>query len=133
MRQKERWMKLIRGEADIKAILHTVIEKISKIVTSKAYAVLKALNLVARAEDDLNHDVKEICMTGRKLSFVFASTDPGYEILMANAKRSVSKFEKRKLLNIDFVEAADHTFTTRVHRYELTNKIVKRLVGQYRK
>jgi hypothetical protein len=132
MRQKQRWLKLIRGQADIKDILNTIREKMTKVVVNKVYTVLELLNVTSRPGDNLNRDVKLICDEGRKLSFVFSTQDPGYEILMFNARSAVKRCSKKNLVDIQFIEDADHTFTTRSHRVELINKITNHLAGKYR-
>lgn len=131
MRKKERWLKLIRGEADIIAILHTVREKVAKLLSVWSYRLLRALHLAAPAADNLQDDLKSICHTGRRMSFVFATTDPGYDILMSNAKGAVRKYMRKKMIDIQFVEDADHTFTTNAHRVELVNKVIDHLVRRY--
>jgi pimeloyl-ACP methyl ester carboxylesterase len=131
MRNKQRWIKFLRGQANTKAILNTIKEKAIKSALSAMYNVLESLNLASRPGDNLNRDVKDACSGGKKLSFVFSSQDPGFDILMSNAKNAVKKCIKRKSINIAFIEGADHTFTTRAHRIELTNKLIGHFLSKY--
>ncbi|MCI0507286.1 MAG: alpha/beta hydrolase [Gammaproteobacteria bacterium] len=131
MRQKERWMKLIRGRADVKAILKTIGEKTIKMAKSRIYGLLSHIKLAGPESDNLNDDLKRISNTGRKISFIFSTTDPGYEILMSNAKTAVKKLSRKKMIDIQFIKDADHTFTTSEHRNELVNKVVQHLVRWY--
>jgi dienelactone hydrolase len=127
MQQKDRWMKLIQGRANIKAIVKTIVD----LATKRVHGLMINLGLTQPTTDNLNYDIKQICLTGRELSFIFSSTDPGYEILMSNAKSAVRRFSKKELINIQYIQNADHTFTTDKHRLELTNKLINHLVKRY--
>jgi alpha-beta hydrolase superfamily lysophospholipase len=131
MRKKERWIKLIRGDVDLKSIINTVGEKVITIIKNKFSAILRHFRLIDPIPDDLNSDLKSICSAGRKISFIFSTTDPGYDVLKSNAKSAVNKLSKKQCINIQFVKDADHTFTTNTHRIELTNKLINHLVKRY--
>lgn len=131
MRNKQRWIKFLRGQANTRAILNTVKEKAIKTALNTMFNVLELLKLGSRPGDNLNRDIKDACSDGRRLSFVFSSQDPGFDILMSNAKSAVRKCINRKLIDIQFIEGADHTFTTRVHRIELTKKLISHFASNY--
>jgi alpha-beta hydrolase superfamily lysophospholipase len=131
MWQKERWMKLILGKADTKAIFYTIREKSINIVKSKARAGLKNLNIMKPIPNDLNDDLLGISHTGRVISFIFSSSEIGYDILMSNAKGAVKKLTKNNMMSIQFIQDADHTFTMNKHRLELANILIKHLKKRY--
>jgi pimeloyl-ACP methyl ester carboxylesterase len=81
--------------------------------------------------DDLPGDLARTVSVNRLLTFFFARSDPGYDILKTFAKRSVDEMCGTGQMRICFIEDADHTFTRRGPREAILDAIVAHLSGRY--
>jgi alpha-beta hydrolase superfamily lysophospholipase len=82
--------------------------------------------------NDLPGDLARIVRAERLLTFFFARSDPGYDILTFFAKRLVEEMCSTGQMRICFIEDADHTFTRREPRESLLEAIIADLFGRYR-
>lgn len=96
------WKKLFSGKVRSRRIIKIVISFISFRV-KKFYKRIsnRELNLV---EKNLNQYLK----LARRLNIILADSDPGYHILMSDAKPTALKAIKLKHLAVDYIDGADH-------------------------
>jgi hypothetical protein len=80
---------------------------------------------------DLNADLERVVTNGRKLTMFFATTDPGYSILMRQARRRANQMRHGGQLELNFIDDADHTFSRRPTRHELIRRLVEHLGRRY--
>ncbi len=83
------------------------------------------------AKKDLPADLARIVKSGRPLTFFFARSDPGYDILTFQAKRQVEEMCQAGQMRIHFIENADHTFARRAPREMLLKAVVAELSRRY--
>jgi dienelactone hydrolase len=133
VRKLDRWRKLLRGEVELGKIARVVAERLTLLVTLKMQR-LRALRALlapgadkAAERDDLNRDIGMLVNAGRRVSFFFADGDPGIDLLLTNAGRTVKRFTAKKKLSIDIIAEADHTFTQRERRDELIRRVSEHL------
>lgn len=127
MERLERWAKLRRRDALI------ALYRFREIRPTTALALRKtgSDDKLAPHRDDLERDLRGIVESGRKLTFVFARFDPGYDLLMINAAPVVKKFRKKGLIRLLFIDDANHTFEAKHSREVMFESVVRHLVGRY--
>lgn len=80
---------------------------------------------------DLPADLKQIISNERILTFLFARSDPGFEIMTATAKSLIEEMCRTGQMSIRFIEGADHSFTRKAGRESLLETIVADLTERY--
>jgi pimeloyl-ACP methyl ester carboxylesterase len=81
--------------------------------------------------EDLPADFERIVTAGRRVTCFFAKSDPGYSIMMFHARRKVNELCRTGKLKLFFIEDADHTFSRRVPRRTVVQKIADHLRQRY--
>lgn len=135
IRSPARWLKLIRGETDVRRIFSTVVTQLRVKIGAKVRSWRRRWSpqdTTVATEDDLETDLLRILASGRALTFVFARTDPGYALLTTDGGDTVKKLIREKRIAIRFIEHADHTFSVRYPRCEFIGAMVQHLVQRYR-
>ena len=135
-----KWLRLFTGQSKIgvrgaAVMLANRLKSIYERATSKPVerVVPKPSNIVSHPEEeDLPGDLRRIAGFGRKLTMFFSTSDPGFGILNFHARKKVKKQQRQNQLQIEFIDAADHTFTVRSARWELIDAIAKHLNDRYR-
>jgi pimeloyl-ACP methyl ester carboxylesterase/alpha/beta superfamily hydrolase len=127
MRSMAGWSKLLRGDVRISLILRTLYSRTRDIVRGK----LKALRRKNDQRDDLAADLRRILELGRKMTFIFSRSDPGYDLLMINAGNVVKLFRKRGLVQLWRIDDANHTFEARSSRAVMIETLTRHLAGRY--
>jgi hypothetical protein len=128
MRTVAGWSKLLRGDVRISRIFRTVYSRSRDIARGK----LKALLRKHEHGDDLAADLRRIFELGRKMTFVFSRSDPGYDLLMINAGSVVKRFRKRGLVQLWRIDNANHTFEARNSRAVMIETLTRHLSTRYR-
>lgn len=121
-RRVDRWGKLLRGEVQIGAIFRAVFQRMRD-----ELGTLRR----RRRGDDLDGDLRRIAASGRKVTFVFSSFDPGYDILMFNAAPAVKHLRRHGALKLWRIEDADHTFQPRQSREVMIESVTRHLAERY--
>lgn len=128
MRHKKRWIKLLK---DPKRVLETIKTTIN-VILIKVSAIFKPLvnrfkRLIGAKEiEDLAWDLKAIVAKNIRVKFIFADTDPGYQLLVEGAGKTVEKLINEKKIEIEFVPKANHNFSSHLGRIQLLKKLNKR-------
>lgn len=82
-------------------------------------------------KDDLPADLANLIAADRRLAMFFATSDPGYSILMHKAKSAVNCLRRTGELQITFINDADHTFSRRHARSALVEALSGHLCDLY--
>ena len=82
-------------------------------------------------EENIPRDLASIAGRRRKLSFFFASSEPGHSLLLFAARRSVNRLRRTGQLRIAVIDDADHTFSSSVSRRQLIGSVTKHLRSRY--
>lgn len=100
---------LVASPAMLQDMLRTLARDLLRRARSAAREVARTLRVPL--QDDLAADLRMAAAHGTRMHFVFASTDPGYALLCEQAGRQLRRLLASGAATIDFIEAADHTFT----------------------
>ena len=111
MKDPSRWMKLLRGDVNMKRLLEVV--------------VAEARNKLKWREDPrLSSDLRKLCDEyNRPITFFIAEGDPGRDILMAGAPRTATRAMKKGAMRIEMIPGADHTFSQFKPRRDLLGRL----------
>lgn len=125
---KKSWIKLFKGKIDFKSLVMAIRDRIEiKYISKIKHNKFKNSTMVHinKHRAKLSTDLIKISENGCHLQFVFSRSDPGLDILMTNAARTVKKLQKKHQLGISFIENADHTFSKYKPRKEMINTLLE--------
>jgi pimeloyl-ACP methyl ester carboxylesterase len=110
MRDPGRWLKLLRGDVNMK--------RLAEVVVDQTRARL-------RVHDDprLARDLRKLLAMNRALTFFIAEGDPGREILMAGARRTATGALRSGKMRLEMIPGADHTFSQLKPRKDLLDRL----------
>lgn len=123
--RKGQWIKLLKKLRKIPHIIFTIIT----VAFIKTSALFKPyINYVKRSLDvknieDLDWDLNLVVKKNIKVKFIFADTDPGYQLLVEGAGKTVDKLVNGKKIEIEFILKANHNFSSHLGRTQLLKKI----------
>ncbi len=136
----KKWLKLILGQTKIgmRGAIRMLLSRMrtptltdEQPVDESARETLEHV-LTNIEEENIPRDLTRIVKRGRRLSFFFARTDPGYSILQFAAKRSMHRLHRSGHLDLTFIENADHTFSSRGPRHQMIAAIANKLGARYK-
>ena len=119
------WKKLLKGQIDFKGLIAAIKNRLQTKLTSKYKYQSSTVKNRNKHKQQLASDLSSIAAKGTTIQFLLSRNDPGYDILITHAGRTVKKLQKRNLLNINFIENADHTFSKYIPRSDLIKIIHK--------
>lgn len=105
-RDLSRWLKLLRGEVNMKRLL--------EVITADARDKLRL-----HEDPRLAGDLKKLQQLNRAVTLFIAEGDPGRDILMAGAPRTARRALERGAMRLEMIPDADHTFSQFKPRNEL--------------
>jgi alpha-beta hydrolase superfamily lysophospholipase len=117
MRRRDRWAKLLRGEVRVGDVARVAMRRLRAGMSSES--------------GDLGRDLRRIADAGRKLTFVFARFDPGYDLLMHGAAATVRQLRSQECLALWRIDDADHTFEAKRSRDAMIESLVRHLSERY--
>jgi alpha-beta hydrolase superfamily lysophospholipase len=109
MRDPGRWLKLLRGDVNMK--------RLAEVVLDQAKAKLRV-----HEDARLSRDLEKLAMD-RPLAFFIAEGDPGREILMAGARRTARRALRSGKMRLEMIPGADHTFSQFKPRRDLLDRL----------
>jgi alpha-beta hydrolase superfamily lysophospholipase len=111
MKDPRRWMKLLRGDVNMKRLMEVVVSE--------------ARNKLRLREDErLSSDLRKLVDEYRRpITFFIAEGDPGRDILMAGAPRTAARAMKSGAMRIEMIPGADHTFSQFKPRKDLLGRL----------
>lgn len=117
--QWQKWKKLVTGKVDVAAFLNVMARRARMQATSLARNVVRAFGI--RLREDLGAELQELARRGVALRLVFASGDPGEDLLRAEAGWALRRLERDQCLTIRRIEGPNHSFTRVWSRVVLTS------------
>jgi len=112
----KKWKKLLSGKAELKYIWQFVSQRF----TLKLQELWRdSLSIIRGENTPLARDLLHIHKNGSSIGFIFASTDPGLDIVKSQAKRTLKKGIREGWIDIHIVENSDHTFSKKTTRDNL--------------
>ncbi|MEK7286406.1 MAG: alpha/beta fold hydrolase [Nitrospirota bacterium] len=127
--QRSRWVKLLRGDVNLKKMFFVLLQYARTVLVSRIKTVSKGFS--RNKNDDLAADINKIIQANRQITFVFSKGDPGYNLLMASAKKTIKQKLAEKKLSIEFIENTNHNFTTLAKQREVIERLIQHLVKRY--
>ena len=129
MKDKRKWLKLLKGQVELGYILRFVTKRVKEQLIKK----MRNLRALAGFEKParLCQDLINYKAARRHLSFFFATSDPGYEILMSESPRTAKQHIKQGDIEVFFIQDADHTFSKKRKRDELVAQLIGHLTSRY--
>lgn len=112
------WRKLIRGEIDFKFALRFLGRKTMTLIHPWVDAAARIARIPKK--DYLARELQMAVAHGSMLKFVFSVGEPGDALLHKQGKPSLQPLMRQGGLSIDYIEAADHTFT----RHEARERLI---------
>ncbi|HEY4262246.1 MAG TPA: alpha/beta fold hydrolase [Schlesneria sp.] len=130
--QPAKWFKLLSGRSHIgvRGALRMVAQRVGLIRsrrTSKVAKVTENTDPSHPTTQDLSGDLKRVVTSGRQLSMFFSTTDPGYSILLGQARRQAKRMLRHQQLSVTFIDNADHTFSRHAARQRLIDSLYQHL------
>ena len=129
VRNPSSWRKLLRGKVNVVNLARVVWSYFGTLGRSYHHSLLETVR--PNSGSQLSRDLKKLFTMNRTLMFIIAEGDPGRDILMANARRTVSTALKTNQMNLQMITGADHTFTQFRARKELIGRLSATLMRQY--
>ncbi len=133
IRDPRSWANLLRGKADIANVIGTVVRQV-RIVISTRWGVLRKKvdsKTASVTDNQLTVDVRRLVEARRQLTFVFARSDPGYDLLMTDAGATVKRLTKEGRISIASIENANHTFSNDLPRRDMIAWITRHFATRY--
>lgn len=116
--QRERWLKLLKGQANVRFIALMLGRRIAMAVRDAARGLARQLGMPLK--DDIERELKLIERRGMtRLQFVFAENEPGLTLLRKGAPNALGPLQAQGRLRIETLNHADHTFTRHEARQRL--------------
>jgi alpha-beta hydrolase superfamily lysophospholipase len=129
MRNPGKWLKLVKGQADLGYIIKFVIQRTTSLVR-RFWS--DSLDLVGvRSSGRLASDLNRYGMRGRAIDFVFSRDDPGFELLNSGGRWVAGRLRRRGLSTVQFIEGADHTFSRKAWRDDVIDQIVAQAIRRF--
>ena len=125
----DKWIKFIKGQAQTGYIIRFALKLAKEKIGATLRTALEIMGIKKRS--NLAEDLKRYQHANRHLSFFFSTTDPGYNILLSEAKKITINHIRTGEISMEFIEDADHTFSKQKSRTELINKLSSHLLKRY--
>ncbi|MBX3707306.1 MAG: alpha/beta fold hydrolase [Pseudomonadales bacterium] len=112
------WIRLAGGGVD----LATIRKVVARRIRFTGQLLRQRLGRLAGAQrcGDLRRDLETVLDQGVRLNFVFATDDPGRELLRRRLGRGLDRLQRLPGFQIALIPDADHTFTSSAARRRLT-------------
>lgn len=125
IKQRDRWLKMLKGQADVGYIIGYVGRRIREKAHQSGASLLERYGL--RAPSALSSQLQQIIDRGIAVTMIVADTDPGENILMNNGGFGVQRMVRDGEISIRHISHADHTFSRRIPRREFINLFLENL------
>jgi pimeloyl-ACP methyl ester carboxylesterase len=125
VRDRSRWMRVIRGDVNIRQfVLHLVRSSLDRY-----RVIIRQLGIALHLspQPQLARDLLRIAATGTRIRFYFSTGEPGIDMLGRAGRSCLEALKKLRLMSIELITDADHTFRNRERRRELLDLITRNL------
>lgn len=123
------WRKLLQGKVNVANLARVAVSHFG--ILGKSYYNVLRETLRHESGSQLSRDLKKLIAMNRKITVFVAVGDPGRDILIMGARRTVSNAQKAKQIRLVMIGDADHTFTRSTARKELISRLGAILTRQY--
>lgn len=110
LRDPARWLKLLRGQVNVRIILQAVWGRARLVARSRSRAAARVLGWPLK--DDLAQELQTLARRGLMVKFVFSAEDPGLKLLAQEAGATWARLLRDGRVHLHTIDDADHTFST---------------------
>jgi len=127
------WSKLFRTDIDVRTMVRDVWTRagIARRHWLGAMGVGRNGSGDAGGPASLDVRIRRLADRRTQLTLVFSRFDPGYDLLMINARRTVTAMRGTNQVSLWFIEGANHTFDARGPRGDLIASLTGFLTARY--
>jgi len=125
MRDPRRWLKLARGDVNVRRLLVVIAAQARTEVRAWIDALAEAV--LPNGGPRLSKDLKRLFAMRRRLSLYVSEGDPGRDILLAGAKLTATRALRDGRIRLAMIPDADHTFSQWKPRREVIGRLVAHL------
>lgn len=109
MLKADKWLKLLRGQVDLRAIAQVVAHRVEDRTRSAAREIARAMHLPVH--EDLAAELSSVVQRGAALRFVFSVGDPGESLLRVGAGRRLGRLDRRGAVSLTYLTDCDHSLS----------------------
>ncbi|HEX5128460.1 MAG TPA: hypothetical protein VFV90_01880, partial [Usitatibacter sp.] len=124
-RDPARWKKLLRGEVDMKRLARVGWAHVAKTLRGRWDDLRETISPASGTK--LSRNLRALGELHRPLHLIQSDGEPAETILATEAKLASRRLTRAKLLTIQHVRGADHTFSRSAHRDALISRVVQLL------
>jgi hypothetical protein len=133
VREVGAWVRLVRGEVNVRYALRVGYRRMLDVVGSTAAALWSRLGLGEPDPENVAADLERISARGVDVLLVFSEGDPGLDFVQRRHARDVHVLERRRAnFAMRVVSGADHTFTRLEPRARLSALLTNHLMTHHR-
>lgn len=103
------WLKLLRGKVKVDALVQILTRRAVAIAETSAREIARRVG--HPLPDDLGAELESVAKRRVPMHFVFASGEPGLELLETQGGGTARRLRARGQITVDVIEGPDHTFT----------------------
>lgn len=123
--KSDRWLKLLRGQVDVRLIVSSTLLRL--VTQVRLAAVQTAAKLGLLPPTPLMQEMLQLTARGSQVHFIFATTDPGPTIVREGTAHEIAKLFKQGSVTEDLVPGADHVFAGLTGRSGMLAHLHRRL------
>lgn len=105
----EKWKKVLRGQVNVRRAIETVGRRATGILLNRLRDVSRRVGLPWK--EDLGAELELLAKRSIAQRFIFASGDPGLQLLREQGGSAAIMLRKQSRLHLDEIDGPDHTFT----------------------
>lgn len=128
MRSGRSWMKLLQGKVNIFYVAGVALSQL-RVLLKSSWDSLREV-VLRKETTKLSADLGKL-LKQRPLTLFISSNDPGYDILLAGAKRATLRAIRQQKIHLQFIEGADHTFSRLAKRTALIQHLSNHLKQRF--
>ena len=125
MRDPARWLKLLRGDVNLRRLLGVALRYPTTI--GRSYLLALAEAFAPRLARPLARDLRRLFQKRRLVTVLLAEGEPGGEIIMAEAKHTAKRGVRAGFMRLETIAGGDHTFTPSRARQLLVDRVLAHL------
>lgn len=110
MLRADKWLKLVRGQVDLREIAKVVAHRLEDRTRSAAREIARAMHLPVH--DDLATELTGVVERGAALRFVFSVGDPGEALLRVGTGRRLARLNARGAVSLAYLTDCDHSLSS---------------------
>ncbi len=123
------WRKLFTGRVDLLTVCKTLAKHVLNNAVSRYHAIGE--RFLANGGKQLSRDIRKLLSMKRRLNLIVSAGDPGKEIMLADARNTVTQSEVKGDLVVRCIAGGDHTFSRLGPRTALVQGICDLLLSRY--